>query len=58
MTQNGLDILVFWGQSLWQFFTAWKIPGTGVTPAGWLLFLVFAPLVFKYIFKIFDIGGK
>lgn len=61
MTQDAVDILMFWGVQIWQFFTAWKIPGTGVTPAGWLLFLLVAPLVWKFIVHTFDSfggGGK
>ena len=44
-------------QTIWQLFTTWCIPGTNVTPGAFLVFLVFACLVFRFIQSLFGVGG-
>ncbi len=59
MTQDGLSVLVWLMENLFIFFTSWKIPGTGVTPATWFIFLLVAGIVFKFIKKFLsqDMSG-
>lgn len=56
MTQDGVLFLQWFFQNIWHFFTDWKIPGTGVTPAGWLLFLLLAPMVLYLIQKLLGVS--
>lgn len=59
MTQDGLSVLVWLMENLFKFFTSWKIPGTGVTPATWFIFLLVAGIVFNFIKKFLsqDMSG-
>lgn len=59
MTSDGLSILIWLSENLFKFFTEWKIPGTGVTPATWFIFLLVAGVVFKFLKKFLgqDMGG-
>lgn len=56
MTADGLTFLQWFFTNIWYFFTSWKIPGTGVTPAGWLLFLLLAPMVLALIQKLIGVS--
>lgn len=56
MSADAISFLQWFFENIWKFFTSWKIPGTGVTPAGWLLFLVVAPLVLLLIQKFLGLS--
>ena len=56
MTADGLSFIQWFFPAMWSFFTSWHIPGTGVSPAGWLLFLLLAGIVLKIVFHILHSG--
>lgn len=56
MTQDGLDFLTWFFPTIWQFFTSWKIPGTGTTPASWFFFLIVAGLVLNLLPQLFGVS--
>lgn len=56
MLQSTFDILSVVFTQLWRLFTSWHIPGTVVTPAAFLLAILFAA-VFLRIFAEF-VKGK
>lgn len=41
----------------WRFATEVRIPGTNITVGAMGLFLVFAPLVLKFLTTLFGVGG-
>lgn len=49
MTQDAIDFVLWFGENIWLFFTSWKIPGTGTTPAGWILFCFIVLFVWKVV---------
>lgn len=57
MTADALAFVQFFFQSIWQFFTGWKIPGTVATPASFLLLVAVVGFTWKYIKKILLNGG-
>lgn len=56
MTQDGLDFITWFFPQIWKFFTVWKVPGTGVTPASWFMFFIVAGLVLTLITKLLGVG--
>ena len=54
MTSDGLLIVQFLFSQIWTFFTSWHIPGTGVTPGGFLLFLLSASIGLRIIMHLFN----
>ena len=60
MTRDGLLVLECLFGNMWRLFTSWYIPGTEVTPAGFLVFLAFAGLILRWLTRLFDgqIGAK
>lgn len=49
------DVLAFFSglvAQVWRFFNSWHVPGTNVTPAGWLLFLLSAGVLFRFLSKL------
>lgn len=56
MTQDGLDFLVWFFPTFWKFFTDWKIPGTGTTPASWFIFIIVAGIVLTLVSKILGVS--
>lgn len=56
MTQDGILVLECLFDTLWMLFTSWHIPGTQVTPGGFLVFLAFAGLILRWLSRIFDVA--
>ena len=52
MTRNAFDVLAFLLRQIWRFFNSWYIPGTNVTPAGFMLLVLFLALVIRFIKRI------
>ena len=52
MTSDGVLIVQFIFQTIWQFFTGWYIPGTGTTPAAFFLFVGSAGIGLKIILRV------
>lgn len=57
-----VDVFVFlqsFFALIWRFFSGWYIPGTNVTPAAFMLFLLFFALVLRLIRSLFgsSVGG-
>lgn len=59
MTQNAFTIISFWFTQGWRFLTSFYIPGTNVTPAGMLFFLLFIRLAISFVRRLteLDNGG-
>lgn len=36
----------------WILFTSWYVPGTNITVGGWLLFLLSAGVLFRFLCKL------
>lgn len=53
MTQNGFTFLSGFLAQVFRLFTSWYIPGTNVTPAGLMFFLLCIPFAFKFIRRLF-----
>lgn len=49
MTADALMVVQFLFSTIWRFFNSWKIPGTGVTPAMFLIFSLFFVFVLKFV---------
>lgn len=56
MTKDAVLVLECLFQTIWQFFTAWHIPGTGVTPAAFALFLIVASLGLNLLFRLLGVA--
>ena len=56
MTRDGILVLQCHFDTIWRLFTSWNIPGTEVTPAGFLVFLAFCGLVLRWLSRIFEVG--
>lgn len=54
MTSDALLVLQTLFGAVWSIFTSWRIPGTGVTPAAFFLFLLFAGFTLKFIRSLFS----
>lgn len=52
MTNNFYQILVFLMKQMWSFFNSWYLPGTNVTPAGFILAMAFLVLVIRFIRRL------
>ena len=55
MTRDGLLVLECLFGNMWRLFTSWYIPGTEVTPAGFLVFLAFGGLVLRWLSRLFEV---
>lgn len=55
MTKDGILVLQCLFENIWRLFTSWNIPGTEVTPAGFLVFLAFCGLVLRWLSRLFDV---
>lgn len=55
MTSDGLLVLECLFSTVWRLFTTWNIPGTAVTPGGFLAFLVLAGIVLRWLSRLFDV---
>lgn len=56
MSDDAVLVLECLFQTIWQFFTAWCIPGTNVTPASFALFLLVAGLGLNFLFRLFGVA--
>lgn len=52
MTADALSFVQWFFPFVWRFFTSWYVPGTGMTPASWLFFLLLSGLVLTIIPKL------
>lgn len=43
-------------RQIFRVFTSWRIPGTGVTPAAWALFLIIASLGIRFLVRLLGHG--
>lgn len=57
MTTEAAQFFGWFWQTFWQFFNSWYIPGTNVTPAGFMLFSVFTYLVLKFLNVFIGFGS-
>ena len=59
MTSDGLQVIQFLFTQIWQFFMAWKVPGTDTTPGAFLVFLLLAGIALRFIIRLFstNLGG-
>lgn len=57
MTQEVFNFLAGFFNAIWTLFNSWYIPGTNVTPAGFFLFLVFVPIVLRFILNVIGVGS-
>lgn len=55
MTSDGLLVLECLFSTVWRLFTTWNIPGTAVTPGGFLAFLVLAGIVLRWLSRLFEV---
>lgn len=51
---SGLNMIFKIG---WDLLTSFYIPGTNVTPAGFMLFVVVSGLSLKFLLSLFGVGG-
>lgn len=58
MTADAEMVLVALFDTIWRLFTSWKIPGTNVTPAAFLIFLLFASLALRYLKNLFSLSSS
>lgn len=58
MTADAELVLVALFDTIWRLFTSWKIPGTNVTPAAFLIFLLFAALALRYLKNLFTLSSS
>lgn len=58
MTSDALLVLNALFKTIWRLFTEWKIPGTDVTPAAFLIFLLFAALALRYLKNLFSLSAS
>lgn len=54
MTADALSVLGLLFGTIWKLFTSFRIPGTDVTPAGWILFTLFVPVVIRLLKRFID----
>ena len=52
MTNDAILVLECLFESVWLLFTSWYIPGTDVTPAGAFMFLAFAGLALRFLYRL------
>lgn len=57
MTSDAKLVLETLFTSIWSIFTSWHIPGTEVSPAAMALFLLFAVLGLRFLFRLLGMGG-
>lgn len=56
MTSDAILVLQCLFQTIWKLFTAWRIPGTNVTPAAAFLFFLCAAIGLKFMGRVIGIG--
>ena len=49
MTNDAKMVLDALFRLIWSLFNSWYIPGTNVTPAEFMLFLLFAAVMFRFL---------
>lgn len=52
MTQDAFTILSVLMSTLWKFFNSWYLPGTNVTPAGFMLLVAFLAVTIRFLKRI------
>lgn len=52
MTNSAFSIIQFTFSTIWRLFTSWRIPGTIVTPASLIFFVLSAGLAIKFIVNL------
>lgn len=57
MTADALLVLQTLFSTIWSLFNSWHIPGTGVTPAGMGLFLLFSYVAVKFLKRMLSVDG-
>ena len=55
MTSSVFQFFYSFFRLIWQFFNSWNIPGTNLTPAEFLIFLVVAWFLIRLIRTLFDV---
>lgn len=55
MTEDAFTILRYLFTSVWSLFTSFYIPGTNVTPAGFMFLALFVALVLRFLKRIFNL---
>lgn len=55
MTNDAKLILNCLFDTIWRLFTSWDIPGTNITPAEFILFLAFAGVSLRFLFRMLGI---
>lgn len=56
MTSDGISVLGMIFSIVWQLFTAWYIPGTGITPAMALIGIAACSLSFRFFLSLGNLG--
>lgn len=51
MTGEAFDFFKGIVAQFWLLFTSWHVPGTNLTVGGWLLFLLSAGVLFRFLGK-------
>lgn len=57
MTQDVFSFLSGFLSAIWTLFNSWYVPGTNVTPAGFLLLCVFVPITLRFILNVIGVGS-
>lgn len=52
MTQDAYALLSTLMRQLWRLFSEWYLPGTNVTPAGFLLLVAFLAIIIRFLKRI------
>ena len=52
MTQDAYLIFSTLIRQIWRLFSEWYIPGTNVTPAGFMLLVAFLAVVLRFLKRI------
>lgn len=58
MTVQFASIIRFIFTEVWHLFNGFYIPGTNVTPAGFLFMALFIVLVIRFVKRIFHVNSK
>lgn len=57
MTNDAKLVVETLFSTIWRIFTSWHIPGTSVSPAVMALFLLFACLGLRFLYRLLGMGG-
>lgn len=58
MITSAVQIVRFIFTQVWRLFNSWYVPGTNVTPAGFLFLVLFLTLVLKFGKRLFGLRHK